>query len=124
METLIAQNSPNPLLDLSKSANWELTCLDNNNQVLESVNAKLFLGDFPRPESVTIILPTVSSLNNRQVTINLNTNDYKGAIIVEPQGGDFINGVLSLTVAYQKNTILPIISNSSNGWIMPVLQTQ
>lgn len=118
---LIAGGSANITLDLTKSQNWELTGLDNNGQVLENVNVKVStLGS--TATSIQIILPTIESLNYRNVVFNIDTNDYGQNIVLVANGSNTINGEGSLTIAYVELAVAQISVSSSTNWTLPLLQ--
>jgi len=120
---IIAGNSANITLDLATSTNWGLNCLDNNNQVLESVNVTL-LADGVASE-VNITLPEIISLNNRKVEININTADFGGTITFNAGSvKNFVNGVADITATVLKNTSLPVVALSSQAWTIPAFLTE
>lgn len=120
MATIKIGGSSNVILDLAVSTGWELTGLDANGKVLQSLNVKV------KPDGVAttfnLTLPTIASLNNRTCTYNIDTNDYGKAIVVIAGSGNFVNGEATLTIAYPKESVTPITSTSSDNWTLPVIQ--
>jgi hypothetical protein len=117
---IIAGGSANITLDLAQYTNWELTGLDANGKVLQSVNVKIKGNGIGT--NVYLTLPTIASLNNRNVVFNIDTNDFGDNIILTAGNGNFINGEATLTTAYAKFSVVPVSSTSSVNWTLPVIQ--
>ena len=114
--------SANIILDLEVSNNWELTGLDSSGKVLQTMNVRIKQRLISPVGSVNITLPTIASLNNRSCIYNIDSNDFGNDIILKAGIGNFVNGLANLTISYEKNSVTPITSSSSDNWTLPVIQ--
>jgi hypothetical protein len=117
---LIAGGSANITLDLAQGGNWELNGLDANGKVLQSVNVKIKTNGLVT--TINLTLPTIASLNNRNVVFNIDTNDFGGSVVLIAGSGNLINGEATLTTAYANFSVVPVSSTSSVNWTLPVIQ--
>jgi hypothetical protein len=120
MATIIAGGSANITLDLAQGTDWELNGLDANGKVLQSVNVKIKTNGLATTMNLT--LPTIASLNNRNVVFNIDSNDYGNSIVVKAGVDNTINGKAELTTAYPNFSVVPVSSTSSVNWTLPVIQ--
>lgn len=109
--------STNVSVDATSWSKYELTGLDAQGQVVPELNVKLIAGESPN-DPVTLILPLISSLNNRRMTIFLNSNDYPYSILVQSQGSNLINtdGDTEFTTPILPNCTFCIVVGSANNW--------
>jgi hypothetical protein len=120
MATIIAGGSANITLDLAQGTDWELNGLDANGKVLQSVNVKIKTNGLATTMNLT--LPTIASLNNRNVVFNIDSNDYGNSIVVKAGVDNTINGKAELTTAYPEFAVVPVSSTSGENWTLPVIQ--
>jgi hypothetical protein len=124
MANVIIGNTANVIIDGSNSTDtWILNGLDANGKVLQEINVKIVAGATP-VASIPIQLPAIASLNFRSVTININANDFAGAIALSKLTGtsNTLNGLAtSINVGGGAGRVVPIISNSSSNWFIPAL---
>lgn len=91
----IIGGSANVTLNVATATTFALTGLDSLGQVVPELNAKIDGNGVVT--SVTINLPTKESLNYRDITINIDTNDYTGDILLDPTDAP-INGAPSTLI--------------------------
>lgn len=85
--------SANLIADLEKGDIFELTGLDINGKVLQSINVQLVGTGLS--DQVSLILPESITLNYREVSFNINRGDFNNTLVVVCVGNDTINGVPS-----------------------------
>ena len=113
--------SANITLDLNVNTNWELTGLDGQGRVLLDVNVKIKQSIVPTA-SINIFLPTIASLNSRNVTFNIDSNNFGNIIGLKSIDSDKINGETTLSIAYPKQSVAPVSVSGNDNWTLPLLQ--
>lgn len=116
-----AGGSANVVIDGSNAGVvWDLTGLDNSGRVLDTINVKIKKGLSPAL-AVQLDLPTIKSINGRNVTFNIDFNDFAGVVNLYAGVDNFINGVQTFTLDYPLNSVVPVSVGSSDNWVLPVL---
>lgn len=92
-DTIILGGSANIIADLEKGDLFELTGLDINGKVLQTINVQLV--GTGTSDQVIFILPESIKLNYREVSFNINRGEFENTLAIVCQGNDTINGVPS-----------------------------
>lgn len=92
-QTIYLGGSANLVISTTQApAVFQLTGLDNNEQVLETINVQI-VDKIAYTNDILVALPYSATLNYRNVTININRGDFTGILAIIPNETDKICGV-------------------------------
>jgi hypothetical protein len=111
----------NVSLNASENNDYYLTGLDANGKVLLQINVTIFSGGSPTPQ-VNVFLPSIQSLNFRNVVVVFEYRDYDGEIVVNRFPDlDFINGTDQIIVGQGAASSGIVQVTGSNSWFAPAI---
>lgn len=114
--------SSNVTINGSSTDQYFLTGLDANGKVLSEINVKIIAGTSPAT-MLFIYLPDIASLNFRNITFNIDMNDYTTDVNIA--GGSISNsingGFMPVNIGGGSRRVVPVQSLSWRNWFVPAL---
>jgi len=111
----------NVSLNASVNNDYYLTGLDANGNVLLQINVTIISGATPLPQ-VNVFLPSIQSLNFRNVVVVFDYRDYDGEIVVNRFPFlDSINGIDQIIVGQGAGSSGIVQVTGSNSWFAPAI---